>query len=437
MMGPQIGLTRRRALALAGTALLAPACQAARTGPQAAATPGAPAAATIHYSVQLSEESFSKVRAPLEEYQRRYPQVTIQISNFPSAAEYVTKLQTMFVAGNAPDVMWLPSRSVLPYADQGVLDEVTRPLASRKLKPEDFYELAMAEGQYQGKYFAVPQGWGVGVIGINKTLAQNAGVQLKPDFDLEWTHDQFIAMMKQVARLNDQGDLTVWGVDYNEVWPLWWDFGADILDRELKRAAVNTAQGAQALQWWHDLSWVHRVQPRPSTPDKPSGVDMWNTSRQLVSANAGPFILANWAALTFDYDIYYRPRGPAGRFHRWYTDVYSVNATSKIKDPTYDLLAFIVGAEGQTLVERAGGRSIPGHKQVAETVFLKENPTKVTKRKWLDAGKVARKQPLIVKWDDMNTIVNNHRNAVLGQKETPKDAVAAMEQEINVLLGAK
>ncbi|MER3403796.1 MAG: hypothetical protein C4289_00295, partial [Chloroflexota bacterium] len=82
-------------------------------------------------------------------------------------------------------------------------------------------------------------------------------------------------------------------------------------------------------------------------------------------------MLAQWHVLDFDYDIVLRPKGPAPRYHRWYTDIYVINAASKEKDAAYDLLAFIAGPEGQTIVERAGGRSIPGHKQIAETVFLR------------------------------------------------------------------
>jgi multiple sugar transport system substrate-binding protein len=432
-------LTRRRAVAGLGTAVMfASACRAAVPSSGGDSGAGAKKPATISYAIQVGQADFEKIGAPLVEYQRRYPQIKIEATNFPSVAEYMTFLQTGFVAGTAPDVIWMYTRAFLPFAVQGVLDEITRPLASRKIKLSDYYELALEEAQYEGKTYGIPQGWGVGVLGINKTLFQNAGVNLKPNFDVDWTHDEFIAMLKQVAKVNANGDLEVWGTDYTEVWPLWWDFGADILDKDKKRCIVNTPQGAQALQWWHDLTWVHRVQPRPSGMggDRPSGVNMWNAGRQAILGNAGPFVLAQWGALDFDYDIVLRPKGPAPRYHRWYTDIYVINAASKEKDAAYDLLAFIAGPEGQTIVERAGGRSIPGHKQIAETVFLRENPTKITKQKWLDAAKSARKQPLIVKWDEMNAIVNMHRANVLAQKESPKDAVAAIERELNAILGA-
>jgi multiple sugar transport system substrate-binding protein len=429
-------ITRRTALRLASTSAIVAACRSGTPPSQEPAGPGPKKPATVRYVIQVGPADFEKIGAPLEEYQRRYPQITIEATNFPAVSEYMTFLQTGFMSGTAPDVIWMYTRALLPFAVQNVLDEVTKPLATRNVKLSDYYDLALEEAQLEGKTYGIPQGWGVGVLGINKTLFQNAGVPLKPNFDVDWTHDEFISMLKQVAKLNDNGDLEVWGTDYSESWPLWWDFGADILDKDKKRSVVNTSQGAQALQWWHDLSHVHRIQPRPGTGDRPQGVDMWTSGRQAILGNAGPFVLAQWGALTFDYDIILRPKGPAPRYHRWYTDIYTINAASKELDAAYDLLAFIVGPEGQTLVERAGGRSIPGHKQIAETVFLHENPAKLTKQKWLEAAKNARKQPLIVKWDEMNAIVGTHRVAVLAQKESPKDAVAAIERELNTLLEA-
>ena len=57
-------------------------------------------------------------------------------------------------------------------------------------------------------------------------------------------------------------------------------------------------------------------------------------------------------------------------------------------------------------MEEAGGRSIPGYKPVAETVFLQRKTLNINKQRWLDAAKEAKGQPLVKPWDEMNAIVS-------------------------------
>ena len=133
---------------------------------------------------------------------------------------------------------------------------------------------------------------------------------------------------------------------------------------------------------------MQRVQPRRTGGDRPSGINMWNTGRQALLGNAGPFVLAQWGSLDFkdSADIVMRPKGPSARYHRWYTDAYTMWTSSKVKDAAWEFMAY-AGTEGQKDVENAGGRSIPGYKPVAETTFLQRKTLNINKQRWLDAAK--------------------------------------------------
>ena len=76
---------------------------------------------------------------------------------------------------------------------------------------------------------------------------------------------------------------------------------------------------------------------------------MWTTGRQALLGNAGPFILAQWGTLDFkdSADIVLRPKGPSPRFHRWYTDAYSLWTGSKVKDQAWEFL-FTLGPARMT-----------------------------------------------------------------------------------------
>jgi multiple sugar transport system substrate-binding protein len=425
--------------ALAGAGALA-ACatgggQGAGTGDSAAKAP-----ATIVYWSNVGQQDWEKIEQAAIEYGNKNPQHKIERSNFDTAgtaeADYGAKLITAFAGGAAPDVIWTTTRRIIPFQSAGGLVDLTPLYARSKIKTDQYYPQAIDEQSAGGKLYGISQGWGVGVLGINKTLFEKAGVALKPDFDKTWTQQDLVDMLKRVAKLDPQGNLDPWGVDYSETWPLWWDFGVEFLDKEKKKVAINEKPGgAQALQFWYDLTWSHRVQPKRTGGDRPSGVNMWNSGRQALLGNAGPFVLAQWGTLDFkdSADIVLRPKGPSPRFHRWYTDCYSMWTGSKVKDAAWEFMAY-AGTDGQKDVENAGGRSIPGYRPVAEGLFLQRKTLSINKQRWLDAAKEAKQQPLVKPWDEMNAIVSRYRNDLLDQKIGAREAAQGIEREVNALL---
>lgn len=413
------------------------AASAATVAPTVAPNASTKAPATISYWCNVGISDWQKIETAAIAYGKANPSHKIEATNSTAPEqEYGTKLITAFAGGAAPDVIWTTTRRIIPFQGAGGLSDLTMMFERDKLKKDDFFPQALIEQTVDGKMYGVTQGWGVGLLGINKNLFQQVGVTLKPDFDKTWTHAEFIDMVKRVAKYENDA-LATWGVEYSETWPLWWDFGAEFLDPSGKKCVVNqTAGGAQALQFWADLTHVQRVQPRRTGPDRPDGVNMWTTGRQGLLGNAGPFILAQWDTLDFQADIVLRPIGPKPRAHRWYTDCYTIWSGSKVKDASWSFVAY-AGTEGTRVVEESGGRSVPGFKPVAETTFVqaKGAKTNVTRQRWLDAAKESRQQPLVKPWDEMNAVVSKYRNDLIDQKTSPKDAAAAIEREVNVLLG--
>ncbi|MDQ3700193.1 MAG: extracellular solute-binding protein [Chloroflexota bacterium] len=432
------GTTRRAVLAMpaaAGSGLAA-ACAAGRTQQDAPAQGAGRSPATIVYWCNLYQAGWEKVQAAATEYGKRFPNHKIEATNDSgSETDYGAKLITAFAGGSAPDVIWTTTRRIIPFQSAGGLADLTPLYTRSKLKTEQFYPLAIDEQSVGGRLYGVSQGWGAGVLAINRALLDKAGVTLKPDFDKTWTHQDFLDVLKRVAKQESQGNLDTWGVDYTETWPLWWDFGAEFLDKDKRKSVVNqTPGGSQALQFWSDLTHTHRVQPRRSGGDRPQGVDMWRAGRQAVFGNAGPYILAQWENLDFQPELVLRPVGPKPRYHRWYTDCYAMWSGSKVKDATWEFMAF-AGTEGATYVERAGGFDIPGYRPVAETVFLQRNVLNLNKQRWLDAAKEAKQQPLVKPWDEMNAIVSRQRADLLDQKISARDAALNIEREVTALLG--
>ncbi len=57
-----------------------------------------------------------------------------------------------------------------------------------------------------------------------------------------------------------------------------------------------------------------------------------------------------------------------------------------------------------------------------------------TKRRWLDAVKDAKPQPVVKPLQEMVAIVNRHRDDLYDQKVAARDAALAIERDVNALL---
>jgi multiple sugar transport system substrate-binding protein len=414
--------------------LLGAACGSAG-GQEGAASRSAASAepVVVHFGTRGTPDTQPLYEAVATAFAGKQEKVRVEL--WINEPDYYTKLPVAFAGGAAPDLAFTTSRNLLPWQHRGWLADVGSGLTRRRVRPADWFEQAAQEWEIAGKRYGAPQGWGTGVLGINRTLFQNAGITLQPDFDAKWTHADFVRMLRQVAKVGGDGNLEQYGIDGWQAWSNFWDFGSDFLNKEKTRCIVNTAEGIAGLQWLYDLAWSHRVMPRAAPHDRPpGGGNMWNTGRSGLTNNGGPHVLPAWPRqLNFDFDIALYPIGPAGRrHHRFYSDGYVLWKESKQVEASLDFIAYL-GTEGQEVLETNGGRLVPAYRPVAEGVFLK-GTSPFTKRKWIDALKGAKLQPLVVPFDEMNKIVTDHQNNVLAQKVSAREAAASIEREVNALL---
>jgi multiple sugar transport system substrate-binding protein len=180
------------------------AVAAATVAPTAAPAAAAKAPATIQYWCNVGVADWQKIETAAIAYGKANPSQKIEATNSTAPEqEYGTKLITAFAGGAAPDVIWTTTRRIIPFQGAGGLTDLTSMFDRDKLKRDEYFPQALIEQTVEGKMFGVTQGSGVGVLGINKNVFQQAGVTLKPDFDKTWTHAEFIDMVKRVAKFEN------------------------------------------------------------------------------------------------------------------------------------------------------------------------------------------------------------------------------------------
>ena len=122
----------------------------------------------------------------LQIFEEKNPGITVK-TEYQDSSPYQDKLATRFAGGNPPDVMAMPNRSLLEYAQRGVLADLNE--YGEVFKTEDIPESGLSRGEVDGKLYGISTGsTTIGMV-VNKTVTDEAGVEI-PD-DKTWTWEEF------------------------------------------------------------------------------------------------------------------------------------------------------------------------------------------------------------------------------------------------------
>lgn len=367
-----------------------------------------------------------------QEYQKRFPDVTIDFTGVPSG-QIQDKLVVALTSGSGPDIYYDSWRAFQRFMDNGWFLDITAEFGKRKYRQSDFYDVALKAHQIDGKQMGMPQGWGTSLFGMNLDIYQSAGVRLDPGFDEKWTQDDLIRMLKSVVKYDEEGRMAPHGGADDPILFHWlYSYGGDFLAPDMSKAATTTPEALAAAEWYAKVHTGDRVFMRDSV-DKRSGIGflMGNVA---INGSGIPVDLPRWALLPFKVNVFLRPKAPKGHFARMYMDSYLIFKETKARDATVDFLFWLMD-DGATLIEKEhGGINIPPYKKVAEEVFLKvQSP--FSRKKWIDAAAQSKTDPKHPKWQpDLNTIYGKYAGQLRTGQASPREAMRNMANDVNAVL---
>lgn len=130
-------------------------------------------------------------------------------------ADYGTTIETRFLGGEAPDVIYGHPRTFLPWAQQGMLMDLSELYEKHEeWWDEDTWNTELYKAyQVDGKYYAVPNGADVFVLYYNKTMCDKAGVDYP---DESWTWDELLEWGKKLTKRKADGTPKTFGLYVDE-----------------------------------------------------------------------------------------------------------------------------------------------------------------------------------------------------------------------------
>ncbi len=322
-----------------------------------------------------------------------------------------TKLVAAFSSNTAPDVMEFGSDWVAQFSSANVLAEWRADSAHL----EKFIDWSTAPCYWNKKIYALPWVVDTRVLYVNKQLIEQAGVGAVP---ATWT-DLVHAAEKVQAGASASG-FGANGADahrlYKKILPLFWSFGGDVLNSELK-PVLNSSQNIAALSTYVELS-------RSGTIDTQKELDAAFARGHVAFLNSGGWLADKIGKENplLEYTVAPLPSGPEGLSFSFAGGEYlSVNAHSSQQDLARKLVDYLTkGSTSLGFCKQVTEAGFPADKEAFRDNYFVSHPIRSVFSRQLAH---ARMTPVHPRWLEIETIVEN---AVVEALYAKKDAAQAL-----------
>ncbi len=443
-MNHESAMTRRKVVAalpaLVGTAPIA-ACSAPAPGTAGSVPKAGAVAGTVRFSFFGSIEEKAIWEKIAQQFTAATPSVTVVPEHISSS--YFTKIQAAIVAGDSADVILMEDKPTAGYAKNGFFRELDPFISGdRTFKRDDFFPGLFDGLQYRGKLYGLPQHWLAHAIIYNKELFRKAGLKFPPTNwrDTSWSWDSLLDVAKKLT-VRDAGRVVQSGLALGGyAWTTWrmfvWQNGGDVVTKDLKRSTLDTPEAVEAIQFFADLTHVHRVAPTPEERQAlgvGSNDELFYQGKAAMISSAPYFHNLRNRIKDFEWDVAV-PTMRKRRATPLWPDSISMYSGTKAPEASWHFLRYVVGPEGQKTITELG-RGAPVLKSVASSpAFLQEQRDPRSIRMYLDLPPYGVVTQYTTVWTELEQANREELEPVFLGKRSARDAVTALVPRINRLL---
>lgn len=434
--------------ALIAILLLAMACAPAAPGSapaaESATTPAAEAEApagettTLTWAMWGSPEEIATHQAVADAFEAEHPEIQIEIVSYPWG-DYFTAMQTTWASGdveNIPDVLFLTP--VLPYAAQGVLENLDPFIEAGDYNLEDYWPALLEPAMYEGSVYGFPRDMSAEVLYYNKDIFDEVGIEYPTD---EWTWDDLLAAAEALT-VSEGGQTTRYGLAMEGgKFQLWvGQNGGGILDDVSNPTActLDQPEAVEAIEFFAGMM-NDGIAMRDASLGQAGGDStvMANGQAAMIIQNASRVSQFNAAGLNYDVAPVPIPAG-GQRSASAVGAAWTMSAASDDKDAAWVFLSWLQSTDGGQRIYTASGEILPALRSTANSdVFLDsaEPPASrqafVTEAENAKVGRIA----LIPEWNELNgSIINPAMQQIWVGEAAPADALPALCEQVNAFL---
>lgn len=189
----------------------------------------------------------------VEKFMELHPGTTVTFEALND--DYATTVETRFLGGESPDVIYGHPQTLLSWIQEGMLMPITDVYDSHEelWDEEVFFTNLYDSYLYDGEYYAIPVGADTTVLFYNKDILDAAGVEY-PTKDTTW--EEFADMCNKVTVRDEEGIPSVLGI--GSITGQWmnilYSMGGKVLDNMNNPTEVvfESPEALEMLTWIND-----------------------------------------------------------------------------------------------------------------------------------------------------------------------------------------
>lgn len=346
----QTGTTRRQFLGTAAKSALALTGAASLSALASACSPnintGKGQVSLVWYREGNSDE-VAMAKKIANQFMAKNPDIKIVIQT-GAGGNHLQKFNTELAGDSAPDLTMMWELDYGSYAKKGVFADLNQfinhdsQFQDQVLSQE--YKPVMDMFTWDGKLYVLPEQVTDTVLFYNKDHVAAAGLQMPTSWDdPSWTWDKFLNYAQKLTQTSG-GRVTRYG--YAEMW--WWGLTACNVIAAANGGnwfenPINPTSGSsnltdpkivEAVQWYADLSNVHKVAASSKSLTAQAGFQLFMTGKASMGIVGHWFYGAFAATPGLHFDIAPVPIGPhGGSFSRTNTGGTGISVSAKTKYP--------------------------------------------------------------------------------------------------------
>lgn len=316
--------------------------------------------ATLRLSVWGSDAEIACDQEVIDAFMEEHPDIKVELEVIND--DYLTKVETEMLAGDAPDVIYGHPKYFQKWASQDQLLDLTEYFNnSPELTDPEHYAVDLYDAfTYQGKHYATINGADTFLLYYNKNLFDEAGVPYPSE---DWTWDDFLAACEKLT-VDKDGDGTIdqyaitadWGHEHIQAYMA--AFGGEIYDDVNNPTVVtaNTNEGnKKGLQMVYDLVHKYNYAPNAEQSEAMAG----SFDQGLIAMNVdGVYDIvyrsAEEGGLEFPYGLAELPQEGENAHAVALMAGYCIPKTVENPDAAWELAKFMELEKGQTLLAKSG-----------------------------------------------------------------------------------
>ncbi len=309
----------------------------------------------ITFAAWGSDAELETDQAVLDAFQKEYPNVKVNFE--PINDDYKTKVETMMLAGDAPDVIYGHPKYFQEWSKMGLLLDLQPYFDNNEqFQNESVYATNLYEAfKYDGDMMSTVNGADTFLLFYNKDLFDAAGVPYPTD---DWTWDDFLAACDKLTvdtdgdGKTDQYAISA-GKGREQITAYMAAFGGNLYDdvNNPTEVKVDSEENKEALQMWYDLIYKYGYAPDAEGSEVVSG---GFDGGQVAMDLDGVYQCVYRSGVDFNMGLAALPMEKENSHYVSLMAGYCVPKTTKYPEAAWALASFMQEKKGQEILASTG-----------------------------------------------------------------------------------